>query len=123
MPPTIRGLTDADVAPVVALSLTAWAPVFASLEAELGSAVFRLLFPDWRSAQTRTVETVCRAPEHDVWVAEVGGQPVGFIPTDPKADLPATDGASHGDPGEDLGVAAAQTSFRRLVPDAAAAIT
>lgn len=79
MPPTIRRLVDADVQPVVALSLAAWAPVFASLEAELGSAVFRLLFPDWRLAQAGAVEAVCRVPEHDVWVAVVDRCPVGFV--------------------------------------------
>jgi hypothetical protein len=33
---TIRRLVDADVETVVAFSLSAWAPVFASLEGELG---------------------------------------------------------------------------------------
>jgi hypothetical protein len=35
----IRRLEDADVEAVVAFSLRAWAPVFASLEAELGPKV------------------------------------------------------------------------------------
>ena len=33
---TIRRLVDADVETVVAFSLSAWVPVFASLEGELG---------------------------------------------------------------------------------------
>ena len=47
----IRELEDADLEAVVAFSLEAWAPVFASLEAALGPNVYGRLFPDWRSAQ------------------------------------------------------------------------
>jgi ribosomal protein S18 acetylase RimI-like enzyme len=75
----IRPLADDDLAPVVALSLAAWEPVFASLERELGRAVYDALFPDWRRAQAKAVESVCRAPEHDVWVAVADGRPVGFV--------------------------------------------
>jgi hypothetical protein len=45
----IRRLVDADVDSVVDLSLAAWAPVFAGIEAELGPTLHRMLFPDWRS--------------------------------------------------------------------------
>ncbi len=75
----IRRLADADVEPVVALSLAAWAPVFAGIEAELGPTLHRMLFPDWRSAQARAVEAVCRSPENHVWVAVDGDRPVGFV--------------------------------------------
>jgi ribosomal protein S18 acetylase RimI-like enzyme len=76
---TIRRLVDADVETVVAFSLSAWAPVFASLEGELGSHLYGLLWPDWWSAQARAVEAACREPENDVWVAVVDGRPVGFV--------------------------------------------
>ncbi len=76
---TIRRLVDADVETVVAFSLAAWGPVFASLEAELGLGVYGRLFPDWRSAQASAVEAACRAPENDVWVAAVDDRPVGFV--------------------------------------------
>lgn len=79
MQSTIRSLSRADVAGVVALSLAAWVPVFASLEAELGPEVFRMLYQDWRSAQARDVEAVCTAPDSDVWVAVIDGRPVGFV--------------------------------------------
>ena len=79
MPPTIRRLVDADVEPVVALSLAAWAPVFRGVEAELGAGVYRMLFPDWRAAQARAVAAVCRSPEHDVWVAVEGDRTLGFV--------------------------------------------
>jgi ribosomal protein S18 acetylase RimI-like enzyme len=75
----IRRLADADVEPVVALALAAWAPVFAGIEAELGPGLHRMLFPDRRANQARAVEAVCRSPENDVWVAVNGDRPVGFV--------------------------------------------
>jgi ribosomal protein S18 acetylase RimI-like enzyme len=79
VPTLIRRLADADVEAVVELSLDAWEPVFAGVEAELGSVVYRMLFPDWRSAQAREVEAVCRSPGQEVWVAVEAGRPVGFV--------------------------------------------
>lgn len=76
---TIRRLIEADLETVVAFSLAAWAPVFASLEVELGPEVYGLLFPDWRSAQASAVEATCRASENEVWVAVVDDRPVGFV--------------------------------------------
>jgi GNAT superfamily N-acetyltransferase len=76
---TIRRLIDADVDTVVAFSLDAWAPVFASFEVELGQAVYDLVYPDWRTAQASAVEAVCRAPANQVWVAVVDARPVGFV--------------------------------------------
>ena len=75
----IRPLTDADVDAVVALSLDAWAPVFASFEAVMGSRVYRLVYPDWRTAQAAAVAQVCRSEDVDAWVADIGGAPVGFV--------------------------------------------
>jgi ribosomal protein S18 acetylase RimI-like enzyme len=80
MPTSIRRILDADVQPVVALSLAAWTPVFAGIEQELGSTLNRMLFPDWRATQAAAVEAVCRSPEHEVWVAvDDGDRPVGFV--------------------------------------------
>ncbi len=79
MQSAIRRLVDTDIETVVAFSLAAWAPVFASFEAELGSEIYRLLYPDWRSAQASAVEAACGAPENDVWVAVVDARPVGFV--------------------------------------------
>ena len=75
----IRSLTDADVDAVVAFSLDAWAPVFASFEAVMGPRVYGLVYPDWRTAQARAVAEVCRAEDVDAWVADVDGTPVGFV--------------------------------------------
>lgn len=79
MKSTIRRLLDTDIEAVVAFSLSAWAPIFASFEVELGSEVYRLLYPDWRSAQASAVETVCKASENVVWVAIVDDRPIGFV--------------------------------------------
>ena len=79
MQPKIRPFEGRDAEAVVDLSLRAWAPVFASLEHVLGSAVFGRLHPDWREDQRRAVEDVCAADKGRVWVAEVDGTAVGFV--------------------------------------------
>jgi GNAT superfamily N-acetyltransferase len=81
MRPRIRPLEGRDTTAVVELSLRAWAPVFASLERVLGSAVFRRMHPDWGEDQQRAVEEVCASQETRVWVAEVNGETVGFVAT------------------------------------------
>jgi ribosomal protein S18 acetylase RimI-like enzyme len=75
----IRPLTESDVDAVVAFSLDAWAPVFASFEQVMGSRVYRLVYPDWRTAQAAAVADVCRTDGIDVWVADVDDGPVGFV--------------------------------------------
>jgi ribosomal protein S18 acetylase RimI-like enzyme len=88
--PRIRPCEERDVAAVVKLSLRAWAPVFASLERMLGSAVFGRLHPDWREDQRLAVMEVCASQETRVWVAEVNGEPVGFVSTgvfDPERSM------------------------------------
>ncbi len=79
MDAVIRPLTESDVDAVVAFSLDAWAPVFASFEQVMGSRVYRLVYPDWRTAQAAAVADVCRTDGIDVWVADVDGGPVGFV--------------------------------------------
>ncbi len=79
MDAVIRPLTESDVDAVVAFSLDAWAPVFASFEQVMGSRVYRLVHPDWRTAQAAAVADVCRTDGIDVWVADVDDGPVGFV--------------------------------------------
>ena len=79
MQPRIRSFDDRDTDAVVALSLRAWAPVFASLERVLGSDIFGRLHPNWREDQQRAVEDVLAEKEGRVWVAEVDGTAVGFV--------------------------------------------
>lgn len=79
MEPTIRPYVSQDLDAVVALSLRAWAPVFASIEEVLrGSGVFEAQHPDWRVTQQAAVEQTCNAESVHVWVAAVGDTVVGF---------------------------------------------
>lgn len=63
---------------VVELSLRAWAPVFASIEAAMDSDVFREMHPDWRVTQRDAVTDVCRDPDVCVWVAMEDDTVAGF---------------------------------------------
>ena len=74
----IRPYVPADAETVVDLGLRAWAPVFASIEAALGPAIYRALYPDWRAGQRKAIEEVLATQR--VWVAEAqDGTPVGFV--------------------------------------------
>jgi hypothetical protein len=53
--------------------------VFASFETVMGPRVYRLVYPDWRTAQAAAVAELCRSAGVDVWVADVDGGPVGFV--------------------------------------------
>lgn len=75
----IRDYVPADDEAVVALSLRAWAPVFASLEQVLGSDLFAVLHPDWREDQEKAVRAALADPAVRIWVAADGPQPVGFV--------------------------------------------
>jgi GNAT superfamily N-acetyltransferase len=78
MDPTIRTYEPADRDAVVALSLRAWEPVFASLARVLaGSGVFEAQYPDWRESQSEAVAATC-GDSPCVRVAEVDGVVAGF---------------------------------------------
>jgi GNAT superfamily N-acetyltransferase len=75
----IRPFQDSDLDAIVELSLRAWEPVFESLRAVLGDAIFsRLHQPEWRTVQTEAVRSTCTSAERDVFVALADGKPVGF---------------------------------------------
>ncbi len=74
----IRGFDAADVESVVALSLRAWAPVFASMQGVLRPEIYDRMHPDWQADQRRDVEEACANSEHRTWVADVDGRVVGF---------------------------------------------
>jgi GNAT superfamily N-acetyltransferase len=86
--PHIRPLCADDVDAVVRLSLRAWAPVFPFIEEAMGSEVYRLLTPDWRSSQQRDVEAVCASEKTSVWVAEIDAHVVGFVAVELHEDEP-----------------------------------
>lgn len=76
---TIRPFASDDLAALEDVAEAAWAPVFASFRAILGPAIFPLLYPDWRQRQREVTAKVCADANMTVYVAEVGGAPVGFI--------------------------------------------
>jgi ribosomal protein S18 acetylase RimI-like enzyme len=75
----IRAFVNDDLDAVVAFSLRAWEPVFASVHAVLGDEIFLRLHPDWRAGQAETVRSICTSDERDVFIAAVGARPVGFV--------------------------------------------
>lgn len=78
MTATIRTYRPEDLEQVVALSLRAWAPVFAALERTLGSELFLRLRRDWRQSQTVDVRAALSDEGMRVWVAELDRQVIGF---------------------------------------------
>src|SRR4249920_207810 len=75
----IREFVEDDLEAVVAFSLRAWEPVFASVQAVLGDEIFLRLHPDWRASQAETVRSICTNDGRGVYVAIVDGRPVGFV--------------------------------------------
>ena len=75
----IRSFVEDDLEAVVAFSLRAWEPVFASVRAVLGDEIFLRLHPDWRTGQEEAVRSICTNDERDVYVAVAGARPVGFV--------------------------------------------
>jgi GNAT superfamily N-acetyltransferase len=76
----IRPLVDDDIEAIVRLSLLAWEPVFRSFEQVLGPEIYPLVYPDWRASQANVVQEICQDTDPvRVLVAEVEGEPVGFL--------------------------------------------
>jgi len=75
----IRVFDESDLDAVVALSLRAWEPVFESMRAVLGDAIFeRLHQGSWATVQADAVRSTCTSADRDVFVAVADGRPVGF---------------------------------------------
>ena len=75
----IRDIAEGDLDAVVAFSLRAWEPVFASVRACLGDEIFLRLHPDWRASQAETIRSICMNDERDIFVAVADSRPVGFV--------------------------------------------
>ena len=76
---SIRPIAESDIAPVVDLSLRAWAPVFDSFRRVLGEEIYLHLYPEWSAMQAAAVERVCRDEAMPTWVADQDGRAVGFV--------------------------------------------
>ncbi len=74
------------LAGIVHLSLRAWAPVFKSIEQEMGPEKYREYYPDWRTSQQADVERVCSNAKMRVWTALDGDTPFGFVGVKTHAD-------------------------------------
>jgi len=75
----IREYQPADEEQVVALSLRAWAPVFASMASVLGPELDRRMHgDDWREYQAVSVRAVLKEEGMQVWVAALDGDVAGF---------------------------------------------
>lgn len=67
-------------AQVVALSLKAWAPVFAKMEPAVPAYVYRAFYPDgWRARQAADVTAILRDEVVHRWVATDDGAVIGWI--------------------------------------------
>jgi hypothetical protein len=76
----IRGYRAGDRDAVIALSLRAWAPVFASMNDVVGTELAGLLHgEDWREYQARSVSESLVDSAKRGWVAQADGQITGFV--------------------------------------------
>ena len=73
----IRRSTAGDADDVVALSLGAWAPVFASFRAVLGDDLYERVHPDWEIGQAAAVREALAT--HETWVATTDDKVTGFV--------------------------------------------
>lgn len=74
---TVRTFLARDVDEIVELSLHAWAPVFASFEAVMGTELYRRVHPDWQRDQAAAVRRAL--DDNATWTAEADGRVAGFV--------------------------------------------
>ena len=80
MPVEVRPYRASDEKVLVALSLRAWEPVFASMAETMGQEIFLRQYPDWRLCQRQAVEAVLRNQAMRVSVAVLEEDlVVGFV--------------------------------------------
>jgi ribosomal protein S18 acetylase RimI-like enzyme len=81
----IRPMDGDDVDAIVALSLRAWEPVFASIRDTVGERLFAYFYDgDWRGHQASDVRRACDT--YQVSVADNDGQVVGFTAVNISAE-------------------------------------
>lgn len=75
----IRMYRPADEEAVVALSIRAWAPVFASMEQVLGREMSARLHGNWQQYQESAARSVLADTGTHVWVAETQQKVIAFV--------------------------------------------
>ncbi len=76
----IRPATVNDHEAILALTLRAWEPVYASVNGVLGPDLAQLLHgTDWREHQTMEVREALGSPTMHLWVSEADGAVTGFV--------------------------------------------
>lgn len=80
MPIRIDSYRPADRDPIVALSMRAWAPVFAALEPAAAAYVYKAFYPDgWAARQTADILDLLDPGDVEVLVARAGDAVVGWV--------------------------------------------
>ena len=65
---------------VLALSMRAWAPVFADLEPAVAAYVYQAFYPrGWQVRQSNDIANFLSADPHNVWVAMENGELLGWV--------------------------------------------
>ena len=75
----IRPMQEEDSERLIALTLSAFAPIFSSFAHILGPQIFDNIYPDWQAGQANEINTAWNNEKHVPWVAEVNGIVVGLI--------------------------------------------
>lgn len=77
---TIRAYSDADWPAVPEICLLAFTPIHESFERSLGTELFALVYPDWKTSNENYLRSLIESGERErVLVAEDSGRVLGFI--------------------------------------------
>ncbi len=77
--PIIRPYADSDWETVLEICLLSFTPVHESFERLLGTELFALVYPDWKTSNKDYLHSLTRSGERRLLVAEENGSVVGFI--------------------------------------------
>lgn len=75
----IRKMNPDDFDAVKQFTVRAFEPVFESFEKIMRAEIFPIVYPDWRALHAGFVETFYNDEHIHVRVADINGEPVGFL--------------------------------------------